>query len=149
LLISTTCSEKLATSKFMEHINKAIEDLDVASFSLHVVEISNFYSMLGSIGLAARDLCLKEIGRHLSALATGDALPARIDGDLFAVIRPNVGDEKDVFDFDVQLRTTLARPVRVLGHRTDPGARIASVMAPRDGHEADMLLNAALTLLHN
>lgn len=134
--------------KFMECMHSAVEDLDVASFSLHVIEISNFYTMLATVGLAARDMCLKEIGRHLLGLTRDDDLPARIDGDLFAVLKRNADDEKDVFDFDLQIQATLARPIRAMGHKADPGARVASVIAPRDGREADLLLEVALGLLH-
>lgn len=134
--------------KFMERLNEAVEDVDVSGFSLHIIEISNYYNMLASIGLAARDACLKEIGRHVSALAGGDDLPARIDGDIFAILRGACDDEKDVYDFDLQLRTTLTRPIKAMGHHIDPGARVGSVLAPRDGRDVDMLLDTALGQLH-
>jgi diguanylate cyclase (GGDEF)-like protein len=116
--------------------------------SLHLIEIGNHHAMLGAIGLAARDMCLKEIGRQLAAIGKPGDLTGRLDGDLFAIARNDADDEKDIMDFDVLLDATLSRPIKVMGHRADPGTRVASVMAPRDGLEVEQLLHAALCLLY-
>jgi diguanylate cyclase (GGDEF)-like protein len=136
---------------FMERVNRALDshtEADGAGFAIHLLEIRNFYTLLASVGLSTRDMCMREIGRQLAAVTGKGDLAARIDGDLFAVIRSEPGDEKDRSDFDVMLQATFSRPMKVLGHKVDLGARAASVLAPRDGHDADQLLDGAIRVLH-
>lgn len=107
------------------------------------VDVDRFKSVNDSLGHAAGDAVLVEVGRRLrSAVRPGDTV-ARLGGDEFAIACGDVADDADVVAVADRVSSLLNRPATISGQVVELSGSVG-VAATRDAaHDPTELLQAA------
>ena len=107
------------------------------------IDLDDFKTVNDSLGHAAGDELLKEVGSRLSgALRAGDTA-ARLGGDEFAMLLENVTDLDVVLEILTRIQATLRIPFVVAGRARDVTASIGVARDQGGPIEADDLLRNA------
>jgi diguanylate cyclase (GGDEF)-like protein/PAS domain S-box-containing protein len=117
------------------------------SGALVLIDLDNFKDVNDTLGHDAGDELLVRLAHRFSdALRKSDTI-ARIGGDEFAVLLPNLVTVSDVEKVIGKLVSRVNEPV-TLGHRTiRPGCSLGVTFFPRDGQTPkDLLKNADIAL---
>jgi len=111
------------------------------------IDLDGFTTINDSLGHDAGNTLLRETGRRL-ALGVGSAgTAARLAGDEFAVVLPQLADLEDVSRTVEHIRTLLAKPHMVHGSELVIPVDMGVSVYPRDGEDAlDLLRNAEMAL---
>ncbi|HEX4296611.1 MAG TPA: EAL domain-containing protein [Devosia sp.] len=119
----------------------------LGSFALLLIDLDGFKAINDTLGHAAGDQALREIGRRLE-IATGSAgMAARMGGDEFAVIMDVGSVARDAHQLAIRAVEAGKEPFVIDGQRTDVGLSVGIAVAPGDGDTPDALLkNADLAL---
>lgn len=134
-------------AEFQEHLRTELKGLHGdKGLAVHTVVVGAFQAVLGTAGLAARDQLVQEIGRRLTDVLRPTDMVARLDGDLFGIVQPNVASQQNIDGLRSRLQNALNAEIEIAGSKIEVQPRIGSVFAPRDGTDADQLLNGALSM---
>src|SRR3954466_12008900 len=110
------------------------------SVALMVIDLDGFKELNDTLGHAAGDVVLEQIGPRLRAvLRAGDEL-ARLGGDEFAVVLPEADDAEAVAR---RIRRALEAGLTVDGIDVRIGASIGIAVFPEHGDDAETLLQRA------
>ena len=113
-----------------------------------LIDLDRFKNINDSLGHEVGDKIIREIGRRLSACtSTGDTV-ARLSGDEFALIRPDVIREEAVAVLAQHILAGLSQPMQIEGHEFYPTASIGIGIYPRDGRDGQALLKNADTAMY-
>lgn len=113
-------------------------------FDLVVADVDRLRRLNEALGLERADLVLAALGSRLAAAFSGDALPARIGEDEFAVLTPHMGS--GAAD---RVREALEQPLRIAGFDIYPTVSIGAVRAeggPDAPDPSELLRRAALAV---
>ena len=106
-------------------------------FSLMALGLDRFKDINESLGHAAGDRALKVLADRLSAALPGSrARVARLDGDAFAILLPEMGSAQAA-GLCQGLLSTLERPVEMFGQLITISASIGIVEHPLHGRDPD------------
>jgi diguanylate cyclase (GGDEF)-like protein/PAS domain S-box-containing protein len=112
--------------------------------AIYLVDLEGFKNINDSLGQTAGDSLLKQVAAWLTR-AMGDANRlARVSGDRFAVVLPNVNQEGDVARLlDRTIEAFLEHPFRLNDGIFRIAAKVGIALFPNDGADADTLLKNA------
>ncbi|WP_245651129.1 EAL domain-containing protein [Paramagnetospirillum marisnigri] len=120
---------------------------------LHVavvtVDLDGFTTINDSLGHDVGNSLLRETGRRLAQDLGGGGTAARLAGDEFAVVMPQLRNLDDVTDMVARIREVLNRPHMVHGSELVIPVDMGVSVYPRDGEEALELLRNAEMALHS
>jgi len=105
-------------------------------------DLDRFKTTNDSLGHAAGDEVLREIGRRLQAEIGEGAIPARLGGDEFAVLLPHTSPVEAMHAAE-RLRHALAAPLRIAGLRLEVSTSIGIAVYPQDSAEVEPLVKNA------
>ncbi|HEX2061380.1 MAG TPA: diguanylate cyclase, partial [Thermoanaerobaculia bacterium] len=131
-----------ALSREVQHLTRGDTDSAVL-----VIDLDDFKQINDSLGHAAGDVVLKEVGRRLRASVRGIDYTGRIGGDEFMLILPQI-DANEVTRVAERIRLAVA--TAVIQHSTGPitlTASIATMLLTTDMPAVDQLLARAHLLL--
>ena len=115
--------------------------------ALVCLDLDHFKSINDTLGHAAGDAVLAEIGRRLHSCLRQDDLAARLGGDEFALVIRDVQSDEELTALARRLVQVLAQPFEVAGRQVPLGSSIGIAIAPEHGHSLDELMgNADLAL---
>ncbi len=122
--------------------------LDAATASgtaigLVLIDVDRFREINDTFGHKYGDEVLKLIGRRFAAVVGAGDTVARIGGDEFAVLLPDVGDISSAIRIAANLRDTLEMSFLVEGVELDVDASIGIVLSGEHGRDAATLLQHA------
>ncbi|OWW18946.1 EAL domain-containing protein [Noviherbaspirillum denitrificans] len=113
-----------------------------------LVDLDRFKTINDSLGHEVGDRIIVEIARRLSdCVRAGDTI-ARLSGDEFVLIRPDVTREDEIATLAQQILDAMSRPMTIQGHELYPSASIGVSMYPRDGLDGPTLLKNADTAMY-
>ena len=118
------------------------------ALGLLVLDIDRFWMVNDTLGPQMGDRLLATMAARLSSALRGSDLPARLDGDEFAVL---VGETTTPDELDAlarRLMDRLSRPYLLNGQPVSVGLSVGVARAPEHGADADTVLRCATMALH-
>lgn len=113
-----------------------------------ILDLAHFKSVNDAVGAAAADRILEEMGRRVAELVGGEDQVARLGGDLFAAVVPQL---KDAGDLSALLRDSvrdhLCLPFRAGESELRLSVKIGIAVSPTDGSDAQALMRHAESAL--
>jgi diguanylate cyclase (GGDEF)-like protein len=128
--------------------------------ALFYLDLDQFKAINDSLGHAAGDALLQTLAERLRAQVRRDALAdvgvregariglARLAGDEFAVVAPNVEDSKVVAAMAQRLLELIAKPMEIAHHTLHNSASVGVAIFPDDGDDIETLLRNADAALY-
>lgn len=112
------------------------------------LDLDRFKVVNDTVGHAMGDLLLKSVGQRLNGLVRDGDTVARVGGDEFTVLLPEVGRVEDVVDVAARILDALRQACTVSGHEFHVTTSIGIAMFPNDGEDAESLLRNADTAMY-
>jgi diguanylate cyclase (GGDEF)-like protein/PAS domain S-box-containing protein len=126
----------------IDHAVKARRRTDARAAVL-VMDLDGFKEINDSLGHAAGDELLVELGRRLkAALRTSDTV-ARLGGDEFGVLLPQASVPDDVLRAVERMQGAIETPITLQGLSLSLEASIGIALYPDDGKDVETLLRCA------
>ncbi len=128
-------------SLYLNQIKKAVEVATTTGRIVAVIQLNldRFRNINNSLGSAAGDQVLKQVAQHLtSVLEPGDTL-ARLSGDEFAFILPNMMTKQQIIVAIHKINEALSQDIHISGYHLHIHASIGISIFPFDGEVADEL----------
>jgi diguanylate cyclase (GGDEF)-like protein/PAS domain S-box-containing protein len=113
------------------------------SLAVLFIDLDGFKVVNDGLGHAAGDAALVEVARRLRASLREEDSLARLHGDEFAVVLPEITDTLDVAALARTLLTAIARPLPLSGRTVTMSASIGISVYPRDASDPEALLRSA------
>lgn len=111
--------------------------------ALLFVDLDGFKKINDTHGHDAGDIVLKTVAQRLSASVRKTDTVARIGGDEFTVILPQITDKCVIQTIAENIIEALAKPIPIMGAEVAVTSSIGISIAPSDGTEADSLVTKA------
>lgn len=113
-----------------------------AGVGLLYFDLDSFKAVNDTFGHAAGDLLLRAVASRLDECVPEGAVPARIGGDEFVVVLPDIANHEALAALAQRLQQALHAPVRAGTHVIHPGASVGHALSARD-HDAAQLIDLA------
>jgi diguanylate cyclase (GGDEF)-like protein len=117
-------------------------------FVVIAVDLDAFRKVNDSLGHAAGDWLLKEVGQRMADVIRAGDTVARLSGDTFMLLLPGVGTAEAAGVLTEKLLAAIGRPFEVEGQDIFMSACAGLAFYPDDGVEAGHLLRNADSALH-
>jgi diguanylate cyclase (GGDEF)-like protein len=121
---------------------------DTAQLAVLMLNLDGFKTVNDTHGHAAGDKALNEFARRVSAIVRADAFLARVGGNEFAIIMPDIGSLDDPSNLARRIAAAGAEAYVVENVTAEFGVGIGIAIAPNDGAHADQLVKRADRALH-
>ncbi|MEM7351847.1 MAG: EAL domain-containing protein [Acidobacteriota bacterium] len=116
--------------------------------ALLFLDLDRFKTINDTLGHAAGDRLLIEIGQRLTGCKRCGDTVARLGGDEFLILLSDLRQVEDVAKVAQRIRHALRPPVTLEGHRLHVTASIGISLFPHDGTDAETLIKNADIALH-
>lgn len=114
-----------------------------ATLALLYMDLNRFKAVNDAHGHDAGDAVLAEVGRRLRQCVRDGDTAARVGGDEFVALLPDLRDPDDADLVARKIEDALSQPIRVNGIEHQIGVSIGIALAPRDGDSAETLMRHA------
>jgi diguanylate cyclase (GGDEF)-like protein len=121
---------------------------DGKRFAVLALDLDRFKAVNDTLGHAAGDELLLQVGRRVTAASPADALVARIGGDEFLVQFPAEAHDDLAQEIARALIETVAVPFVLHGQVAEIGTSVGIVFAPEGGATPEILLRHADVALY-
>lgn len=130
---------------FLDRLHQVIAASAIAGdrFALIFVDLDGFKSINDTLGHAAGDALLVEVGLRLSVTSRSTDLTARLAGDEFVIIQREIQSRSDAEAGARRLQLQLANPMELAGGQVNVRASMGIALYPEDGTTVQALLDHA------
>ncbi|MEI6253868.1 MAG: GGDEF domain-containing protein [Mycobacteriaceae bacterium] len=149
---------------FVREVEQALREYSLdrtAGFCVLYVDLDRFKMVNDSLGHAAGDALITQVGARLkAAINEGEiavradatdppALLARVGGDEFALLVPAIRHPEEALAIADRIQTVLREPFRLEGHEVVTGASIGiALCSPEDGSADELVRHADMAMYH-
>ncbi len=116
---------------------------DHAGFAVLMMDLNRFKEVNDTLGHAAGDEVLREVGRRLAPLLRQSDTLARLGGDEFAAILPGAATAEIASHLAGRLSAALHVPMMVAGKKLVVGMAVGVALCPQHGNDASQLMSRA------
>ena len=102
-----------------------------------MLDLDGFKIVNDTHGHAVGDKALSEFARRVSLIVRTDAFLARVGGDEFTIIMPNIGSLDDPTNVARRIAAAVAEPFVIENVTAEFGVGIGIAIAPNDGVHAE------------
>lgn len=136
--------------QFRERLNEVQSDSAARNlqFGVMVLDLDRFKEVNDTLGHTYGDLLLREVARRLSAGVRKWDVVARLSGDEFAILLPNIHSDECLESVARNVLEELSRPIPVDGHTVFLFASIGIARFPADSTDVSVLLGCADLAMH-
>jgi diguanylate cyclase (GGDEF)-like protein/PAS domain S-box-containing protein len=121
-----------------------------AAITVMMVDLDRFKAVNDTLGHAAGDALLVEVGRRLQSTIRETDVLARLGGDEFAIIQEGGNSQHEgAIALAVRIISAIAEPFDLNGVEANVGTSIGIAMAPEHGTEPEALLKRADLALYS
>ena len=131
---------------FMERLTQALaaERRGNGSIALVLIDLERFKAINDTLGQAVGDRMLQEAGRRLQEAAGDIHRVARLGGNLYALMFPDIaGAEEVARRLEQKSANAFGAPYRIDRHEIRIAAKAGIAVSPEDGADADALFRNA------
>jgi diguanylate cyclase (GGDEF)-like protein len=129
---------------FVEKLNESLsETTDASRSAVLMLDLDGFKLVNDAYGHAVGDLALQEFARRATEVMRSGSLLARIGGDEFAIIAPNISSLDDPTILARRIVAAVTEPFLVGKIQTKLGVGIGIAIAPEDGLDFEVLVQHA------
>lgn len=137
-LLSDRIQQALATAK-----------RDKARMSLMFIDLDGFKPVNDTLGHDIGDQLLKQVALRMQDCVRASDTVARIGGDEFVVLLPNIDHDRDAKIVAEKIRHSLFQHFELSGHRINISSSIGIAIYPKNGrNEKALLKKADLAMYH-
>jgi diguanylate cyclase (GGDEF)-like protein len=129
---------------FMQLLDQAIANGEHRSIAVVLLDLNRFKDINDSLGHAAGDQVLEEVGKRLEALLQDEGTHvARLGGDELALIIEGVASAESLELLCARVQASLGRTIRVKSVEINLAASMGAALYPQDARTASELLRCA------
>ncbi len=135
---------------FQDRLNVALQQVKKENRMLAVImlDMKDFKSINDAFGYDQGDLLLQEIARRIQNYINDSVTLARLGGDRFALVMPDIRHTQDAAWSADHIEKSVARPWQSNGHEVKPKCRLGIAVYPNDGDTGQALLANAETAMY-
>ncbi len=145
----TKLSNRLFINKYLNQQIELAKDGKQSHFALLYMDIDEFKTINDSLGHGAGDKLLIDIADVLSSEIHELGTVARMGGDEFMVLLPDIRDQQEAEDIAASINSNLRRPYFLEDKTVFVSASIGLCMFPQHGNQADTLVRNADTAMYH
>jgi len=119
------------------------------SLAVLFLDLDKFKLVNDTLGHDAGDQLLIEIGRRVSEVLRGSDVVARLSGDEFIILLPDVEDDKQAGQVADKVLAAVCEPYRLAGRQWRITVSIGISIYPRHGEDEQTLIRHADTAMYN
>jgi diguanylate cyclase (GGDEF)-like protein len=107
------------------------------------LDLDRFKKINDSLGHDFGDLLLRKVGEQILRCVNEDAVVARIGGDEFLILLPDIEDGSIAVQIAKKINDTINKPTTINGYEVHITSSIGIALYPSDGEDADTLIKHA------
>lgn len=136
-LLTDLPNRTLLSDRLRQSLAKARRDK--SRLALMYLDLDNFKPVNDTLGHAVGDLLLKDAAARMRHCVRESDTVARIGGDEFVLLLPEVDSEHDALAIAEKVRHALNQSFDLAGHRMSISSSIGIAMYPEHGHDEETL----------
>lgn len=134
---------------FLECVAEALAIGDATrGFAVHYLDLDDFKPVNDRFGHAVGDRLLALVAERLRVIARDGDIVARMGGDEFAILQPNVDGADQALRLAGRVQEQICCPVEIEGHAFAVGVSIGIALYPGHGTTTDNLIRNADAALY-
>jgi diguanylate cyclase (GGDEF)-like protein len=123
------------------------EDSRNCPFVILLIDLDYFKEVNDTFGHPTGNGLLIEVAKRIASVVDADSMAARLSGDEFAVLAPNLSSDAQAEELAERIRESLFQPYLIDGHRLHISGSIGGAIFPDHGtNTADIIRCADLAL---
>lgn len=135
----------LLTDRINQAIARAKRERN--QFGVLFFDLDRFKLINDSLSHAAGDALLKAVAQRIKTTTRGEDTLARMGGDEFVMVLPNLKNKGDIYSIAEKVLNTLRQPFTIAGRQLSITSSIGVCVYPEDGQDvAELLRNADLAM---
>lgn len=111
--------------------------------SIMLLDLDRFKNVNDTLGHSLGDELLKSVGKRLSDTVRSSDTVARMGGDEFIMLLPEIANLKDAMKIAEKILDTIRKPFMIDGHELNITTSIGISVYPTDGENAETLIKNA------
>jgi diguanylate cyclase (GGDEF)-like protein/PAS domain S-box-containing protein len=116
--------------------------------AMYRLDIDQFKSVNDLLGYPAGDKVLRQVAGRLREQVRDHGVIARLDGDEFVILQPDVGAPDEAAGFAERIIEAVGKPYQVDGEQVVLGCSVGVALAPDNGSAPDEIANRADAALY-